>query len=53
MAIYSSNLDEYFLMVRVAALKEMREAQVSKLSKADGRAPKEHLGDDSSNGRTP
>ena len=41
MAIYSSNLDEYF-MVRVAALKEQVEAQVSKLS-ADGRAPKEHL----------
>ena len=41
MAIYSSNLDEYF-MVRVAALKEQVEAQVSKLS-ADGRAPQEHL----------
>ncbi len=41
MAIYSSNLDEYF-MVRVAALKEQVEAQVKKLS-ADGRAPEEHL----------
>ncbi|MCY7322673.1 MAG: polyphosphate kinase 1, partial [Phormidesmis sp. CAN_BIN36] len=41
MAIYSSNLDEYF-MVRVAALKEQVEAQVSKLS-ADGRTPQEHL----------
>ncbi len=41
MAIYSSNLDEYF-MVRVAALKEQVEAQVIKLS-ADGRAPEEHL----------
>ncbi len=41
MAIYSSNLDEYF-MVRVAALKEQVEAQVSK-SSADGRTPQEHL----------
>ena len=41
MAIYSSNLDEYF-MVRVAALKEQVEAQVSNLS-ADGRTPQEHL----------
>ena len=41
MAIYSSNLDEYF-MVRVAALKEQVEAHVSNLS-ADGRTPQEHL----------
>ena len=41
MAIYSSNLDEYF-MVRVAALKEQVEANVSKVS-ADGRQPQEHL----------
>src|SRR5579883_3094332 len=41
MAIFSSNLDEYF-MVRVAALKEQVEAQVTKLS-ADGRTPQEQL----------
>lgn len=41
LAIFSSNLDEYF-MVRVAALKEQVEAQVSKLS-ADGRTPQEQL----------
>jgi polyphosphate kinase len=41
MAIFTSNLDEYF-MVRVAALKEQVEAEVRKLS-ADGRTPKEQL----------
>lgn len=41
MAIFSSNLDEYF-MVRVAALKEQVAVQVSKLS-ADGRTPQEQL----------
>lgn len=41
MAIFSSNLDEYF-MVRVAALKQQVEAQVSKLT-ADGRTPQEQL----------
>ncbi|MCU0551029.1 MAG: polyphosphate kinase 1 [Leptolyngbya sp. Prado105] len=41
MAIFSSNLDEYF-MVRVAALKEQVEAQVRKLS-PDGRTPQEQL----------
>jgi polyphosphate kinase len=41
MAIFSSNLDEYF-MVRVAALKEQLEAKVSKLT-ADGRTPGEQL----------
>ncbi|KAM3098405.1 polyphosphate kinase 1 [Phormidesmis sp. 146-12] len=41
MAIFSSNLDEYF-MVRVAALKEQVEAEVRKLS-ADGRTPQEQL----------
>jgi polyphosphate kinase len=41
LAIFSSNLDEYF-MVRVAALKEQVEAQVTKLS-ADGRTPQEQL----------
>jgi polyphosphate kinase len=41
LAIFSSNLDEYF-MVRVAALKEQVEAQVRKLS-ADGRTPQEQL----------
>jgi len=41
LAIFSSNLDEYF-MVRVAALKEQVEAKVSKLS-ADGRTPQEQL----------
>lgn len=41
LAIFSSNLDEYF-MVRVAALKEQVEAKVTKLS-ADGRTPQEQL----------
>lgn len=41
MAIFSSNLDEYF-MVRVAALKERVEANVNQLS-PDGRTPQEHL----------
>lgn len=41
LAIFSSNLDEYF-MVRVAALKQQVEAQVRKLS-ADGRTPQEQL----------
>jgi polyphosphate kinase len=41
LAIFTSNLDEYF-MVRVAALKEQVEAKVSKLS-ADGRTPQEQL----------
>jgi polyphosphate kinase len=41
MAIFSANLDEYF-MVRVAALKEQVEAGVSKLS-ADGRVPQQQL----------
>lgn len=41
LAIFSSNLDEYF-MVRVAALKEQVQAQVRKLS-ADGRTPAEQL----------
>lgn len=41
MAIFSSNLDEFF-MVRVAGLKKQVEAQVSKLT-ADGRTPKEQL----------
>ena len=41
LAIFSSNLDEYF-MVRVAALKQQDEANVSKLS-PDGRTPKEQL----------
>lgn len=41
LAIFSSNLDEYF-MVRVAALKEQVEAKVSKLS-PDGRTPQEQL----------
>ena len=40
-AIFSSNLDEYF-MVRVAALKEQLEAKVTKLT-ADGKTPKEQL----------
>jgi polyphosphate kinase len=40
-AIFSSNLDEYF-MVRVAALKQQVEAGVKKLS-ADGRVPQEQL----------
>ncbi|MGB6015789.1 MAG: polyphosphate kinase 1 [Nodosilinea sp.] len=41
LAIFSTNLDEYF-MVRVAALKQQIEAQVSKRS-PDGRFPEEHL----------
>ncbi|MBD2066875.1 polyphosphate kinase 1 [Leptolyngbya sp. FACHB-671] len=41
MAIFGSNLDEYF-MVRVAALKEQVEANVSKLP-PDGRTPQEQL----------
>jgi polyphosphate kinase len=41
LAIFSSNLDEYF-MVRVAALKQQVEAQVTKLS-ADGRTASEQL----------
>ncbi|WP_431627267.1 polyphosphate kinase 1 [Alkalinema pantanalense] len=42
LAIFSSNLDEYF-MVRVAALKQQIEAEVRKLS-ADGKTPQEQLG---------
>jgi polyphosphate kinase len=42
MAIFSSNLDEYF-MVRVAALKQQVEARVTKLS-ADGLNAKDQLG---------
>lgn len=41
LAIFSSNLDEYF-MVRVAALKQQLEAKVSQLS-PDGRSPKQQL----------
>src|SRR5919199_5488912 len=41
MAIFSSNLDEYF-MVRVAALKQQVEANVRKLT-PDGRTPSEQL----------
>jgi polyphosphate kinase len=41
LAIFSSNLDEYF-MVRVAATKQQIEADVSKRT-ADGRTPAEHL----------
>lgn len=41
LAIFNSNLDEYF-MVRVAALKQQVEAQVTKLS-ADGRTAKDQL----------
>ncbi|MGG6238003.1 polyphosphate kinase 1 [Nodosilinea sp. AN01ver1] len=41
LAIFSTNLDEYF-MVRVAALKQQIEAQVSKRS-PDGLSPEEHL----------
>ena len=41
MAIFSSNLDEFF-MVRVAALKKQMAAGVTKLS-ADGRTPKQQL----------
>lgn len=40
-AIFSSNLDEYF-MVRVAALKEQIEAQVNKIT-PDGRSPQQQL----------
>ncbi len=40
-AIYSNNLDEYF-MIRVAALKQQVEAEVHKRSN-DGRLPDEHL----------
>ncbi len=41
LAIFSSNLDEFF-MVRVAALKQQVEAQVTKLT-PDGRSPQEQL----------
>ncbi len=41
LAIFSINLDEYF-MVRVAALKQQIEAQVTRLS-LDGLTPQEHL----------
>lgn len=41
LAIFSSNLDEYF-MVRVAALKQQVEAQVSKLT-SDGSTPQQQL----------
>lgn len=41
MAIFSSNLDEFF-MVRIAALKKQVEAGVSKLS-ADGRTAQQQL----------
>ncbi|HSM80852.1 MAG TPA: polyphosphate kinase 1 [Nodosilinea sp.] len=41
LAIFSTNLDEYF-MVRVAALKQQIEAQVTRCS-PDGRSPQEHL----------
>ena len=41
MAIFSSNLDEFF-MVRVAGLKQQLEAGVTKLS-ADGRTPGQQL----------
>ena len=40
-AIYATNLDEYF-MIRVAALKQQIEAQVHRRSE-DGRTPSEHL----------
>ena len=40
-AIYSTNLDEYF-MIRVAAIKQQIEAQVHRRSE-DGRLPSEHL----------
>ncbi|MDY7020003.1 MAG: polyphosphate kinase 1 [Cyanobacteriota bacterium] len=41
LAIYSSNLDEFF-MVRVAVLKRQQEAQVNKLT-PDGRTPEQQL----------
>ncbi|MBW4484262.1 MAG: polyphosphate kinase 1 [Tildeniella torsiva UHER 1998/13D] len=41
LAIFSTNLDEYF-MVRVAALKQQIEAQVTRRS-PDGRSPQAHL----------
>ena len=41
LAIFSSNLDEYF-MVRVAAVKQQVEAQVSKLT-SDGSTPQQQL----------
>lgn len=40
-AIYGTNLDEYF-MIRVAAIKQQIEAQVFRRSE-DGRSPSEHL----------
>jgi polyphosphate kinase len=40
-AIYGTNLDEYF-MIRVAALKQQIEAQIHRRSE-DGRMPSEHL----------
>jgi polyphosphate kinase len=43
MAIFGSNLDEYF-MVRVAGLKQQVEANVRKLT-PDGRSPQEQLND--------
>ncbi|MGH1396957.1 MAG: polyphosphate kinase 1 [Trichormus sp.] len=43
LAIFSSNLDEFF-MVRVAALKQQVEAKVSKLT-PDGRTPQQQLDD--------
>jgi polyphosphate kinase len=43
MAIFSSNLDEFF-MVRVAGLKQQLEAGVTKLT-ADGRTPAQQLAD--------
>ena len=41
LAIYATNLDEYF-MIRVAAIKQQIEAQVHRRSE-DGRLPSEHL----------
>ena len=41
LAIYGTNLDEYF-MIRVAAIKQQIEAQVHRRSE-DGRLPSEHL----------
>ena len=43
LAIFSSNLDEYF-MVRVAVIKQQIEAEVNKRT-PDGRTPSEHLRD--------